>query len=319
MQDTPDPSEETAVRVVQQVFNLTPTLVDRFNTGAQHFVYDVMLPDKTAVVVRLSRRSDLSVAQGAVYWTEYLQGLDLPLPKILASDFSCTQCSFPFVVLERLPGRDLGEVLDNMPATARQRLAIRLTDLQNRVTALPAGQGYGFVANLEDPFPHTSWRGVVNAEIERSRHRIEQAGYIDPSFADCALEACDKFDGYLSSVPPTPFLHDITTKNVIIHNNALSGIVDVDELCFGDPMYLPALINVALCAHMKDMSYVEGILDASGASAEDRAAVRLYSVVHCLGFLGELGTRFNRYAAEPVDSRYQDRLEVLFDDFLSVV
>ena len=44
----------------------------------------------------------------------------------------------------------------------------------------PAGNGYGFVASREEPFPHATWRGVVVAEIGRSRRRIRdvRAGII---------------------------------------------------------------------------------------------------------------------------------------------
>ena len=46
----------------------------------------------------------------------------------------------------------------------------------------------------------------------------------------------------IDSIPPTPFLHDATTKNVLVTaKGAFSGIVDVDDLCFGDPRYPAAL------------------------------------------------------------------------------
>jgi aminoglycoside phosphotransferase (APT) family kinase protein len=46
----------------------------------------------------------------------------------------------------------------------------------------------------------------------------------------------------LDSLPPIPFLHDTTTKNVIVTpGGTFSGIVDVDDLCFGDPRYVVAL------------------------------------------------------------------------------
>ena len=40
----------------------------------------------------------------------------------------------------------------------------------------------------------------------------------------------------LDALSPVPFLHDTTTKNVIVTpEGSFSGIVDVDDLCFGDP------------------------------------------------------------------------------------
>jgi hypothetical protein len=51
----------------------------------------------------------------------------------------------------------------------------------------------------------------------------------------------------LDSLPPIPFLHDTTTKNVIVTpGGTFSGIVDVDDLCFGDTRYVVALTLASL-------------------------------------------------------------------------
>ena len=44
----------------------------------------------------------------------------------------------------------------------------------------------------------------------------------------------------LEAVPPLPFLDDLTTKNVLVDGGRLSGVVDVDVVCFGDPLATPA-------------------------------------------------------------------------------
>src|SRR6202008_257200 len=102
------------------------------------------------------------------------------------------------------------------------------------------------------PFPHRRWRGVVVASLARSRARIRAAGIVGESVIDSVEASASRF-GYLDRVRATPFLHDITTKNVIVHEGRLSGIVDVDDVCFGDPLLLIALIRMALWAHGRDL------------------------------------------------------------------
>ena len=53
--------------------------------------------------------------------------------------------------------------------------------------------------------------------------------------ANCAT----RFERYFAQIRPTPFLDDTTTKNVIVHEGKLSGIVDVDWICFGYPFGQP--------------------------------------------------------------------------------
>jgi len=133
---------------------------------------------------------------------------------------------------------------------------------------------------------------------------------------DAAEAAAERFADHLAQINPTPFLHDITTKNVIVHHGQLTGIVDVDDLCFGDSLLLIALIQMALLAHGLDPAYVEEWLDIIGPDAQQRAALDLYTLQCCVDFMGELGQRFNRAQAAPVDPHYLARLRQLHAHYL---
>jgi hypothetical protein len=62
----------------------------------------------------------------------------------------------------------------------------------------------------------------------------------------------------LNALPPVPFLHDAAAKNVIvIPGGSFSGIVDVDDLCFGDPRYVVALTRASLLAFGGPTRYVD--------------------------------------------------------------
>lgn len=116
---------------------------------------------------------------------------------------------------------------------------------------------------------------------------------------------------YFASVRPIPFLHDITTKNVIIEGARLTGIVDVDDLCFGDPLFLVGLIRVALLANGHSPAYADAWVDVLRPNREQREALRFYTAMFCLDFLGELGHRFNRAQPSPVEKAYVERLKSL--------
>jgi hypothetical protein len=50
---------------------------------------------------------------------------------------------------------------------------------------------------------------------------------------------------------------------------------------------------------------------SSAPDAEQRAALDLYTAQHCVDFMGEIGQRFNRTEAAPVDPSYLARLHCL--------
>lgn len=237
----------------------------------------------------------------------------MPLPELLHADLSLTRHPFPVVLLERLQGDDLGGVYRQLPHDALRALAERLAAIQDVVARLSPGAGFGYAASQDGPFTQRTWRGVVAAHLARSRARIRSAGIVDERVVSPVETAAERF-GYLDRVPATPFLHDITTKNVIIHQ----GIVDVDDLCFGDPLLLIALIRMALLAHRLDPAYFDMWIEIVQPDAEQRVAIDLYTLQHCVDFMSELGQRFNRRDAV-VDPAYGARLRALYDDLLARV
>jgi Phosphotransferase enzyme family len=296
---------------LSEVFGEGAATVARFQTGSSHFVYDVQTATSRRAVVRFSRREEVAAVRGAVYWSHLLRPMGVPLPELLHVDLSMTRYPFPVIVLERLAGRDLGLVYESLSRRELRTLAERLARIQSSVALLPAGRGFGYVADYDGPFPQGSWHDVIVASLNRSRARIRAAAVVNEHVLEPIEAAVERFAPYLERVVPTPFLHDITTKNVIVHEGRLSGIVDVDDLCFGDPLLLIALIRMALLAHEHDPAYFHEWLDIIRPDAEQQAALDLYTVLHCVDFIGELGQRFNRSEAAPVDQAYLARLQAL--------
>ncbi|MEO1016176.1 MAG: phosphotransferase [Pseudomonadota bacterium] len=306
-----DPTERHASAIARELFGAPPGSLSRFPTGMQHFVYDVTMDPGHRIVVRISRPGDIDLAKGAVYWSERLRPLGVPLPEILHVDLEMRRHPFPFIVLERLPGRDLGIVFETLSRSQLQALAAQLIEIQNSVTALPEGAGFGFARAYDDPFPHKSWREVIFSDLARCRRRIRTAGVVAEQSVDTVAAMTEPLEGYLADVRPVPFLHDITTKNVIIDQGRLSGIVDVDDLCFGDPLFLVGLIRVALIAHGRHPGYAQDWVDLLQPDPEQADALDLYTAIHCVGFMSELGNRFNRDEAAPIDPDFLERLRSL--------
>ena len=307
-----EPDESTAIAVASQ-FLPDPVRVARFPTGLQHFVFEATSGTDGTVVVRISRREEVSVARNSCYWSDLLRPLGVPLPRVLHADFAMERHPFPFVILERLPGRDLGFVIDRLPHDALRRLARRLADVQAIVTDLPPGLGYGFAPRMEGPFPQASWRETVAASLSRSRKRICDAGLVSDIYIGRVEAAADRYTEYFASVPATPFLHDITTKNVIVDGSHLSGIVDVDSMCFGDPLFLVGLIRMALLAHGHAVAYADAWVEALRLDMNRRKVIDFYTALHCIGFMAEIGHRFNRHGAAPPCSNYILRLQHTLD------
>jgi aminoglycoside phosphotransferase (APT) family kinase protein len=96
----------------------------------------------------------------------------------------------------------------------------------------------------------------------------------------------------IDSISPTPFLHDTTTRNVIVTDGgAFSGIVDVDDLCFGDPRYPAALTLAVLTAQGGPARYVSAWLEQAGLS--DDRLFQMCVILFLLDLMSEHGQVFN--------------------------
>jgi aminoglycoside phosphotransferase (APT) family kinase protein len=307
------PTEDDAARIARSFASELTRRVTRFPTGLAHYVFDVVLESGRGMVVRIGLPSARGAFEGAEYWSRTLRPLGVPLPALLQAG---DHAGMPYVILERLPGTDLALVYRTLTTQQKRTLAERIVGIQRAVGTLREGSGFGYVARQSGPFPHSTWLGVVQSSLDRSRRRIARAGVFDPGVVVRVERALAAHTSYLNAVRPRPFLDDTTTKNVII-DASLSGIVDVDVVCFGDPLFTLALTRTALLNAVENPDYVTHWCDCLESTDEQRAALSLYTAVFCLDFMGEVGERFNRTDTITVDAEGALRLLGMLEGALS--
>ncbi len=300
--DEPTPTEDIATRIVRERLGWRAPDLRRFTTGIAFFVYDVRQGAEN-VVLRIGRPGQgTALAESLALW-QRLTPLGVPLPRIMVDG---TAEDMPFIIMARLNGTDLGHVMAGLPPARLTAIAHAVADAQMATARLGPGIGFGYAARAEAA-PHQSWGDVVAAHIDRSVRRIAANGLFPADAAAGVLARFSTHRAALDALPPTPFLHDTTTKNVIVTEGGdFSGIVDVDDLCFGDPRYAVALTKAALLAFgAGPLDYVEPWMQRMGL-LED-AVFAFYVAVFLLDFMSEHGMAFNGNQA-PSDAATRERL-----------
>jgi hypothetical protein len=148
---------------------------------------------------------------------------------------------------------------------------------------------------------------------------VERGGVVPVSGLPSLAPRLTALEPYLRSVPRRLFFDDATTKNVIVHEGRLSGLVDVDTLCVGDGFLALGLTKTALLSLGADTRYVDHQADSFAAGDAERAALDLYAAIFCVVFLGEHGLRFNRGAPEPLDHAAIERQRGALESLASPV
>ncbi len=312
----PAPKSTDIFRALRAHRNVNIHSYRRFNTGLAHYVYEVMTDDGP-FVVRMADPEHSNGIPGGVYWHPYLRGVGVPIPNLLGHDLTAP---FPYMILERLPGTDLGHIYDTLTPAQKQTLATQIAEIQNRVATLPHAKSYGYLSSYEIPSnPLSSWSSVLASGLDAATRLITSAGIFDPAVVDRVRHAAAPYEPYFASILPAPFLDDTTTKNVILHEGTLTGIVDTDEICFGDRINALALTHMALLSQKADLDYIAYWAEAWHLTAAQMRIMHLYTACHCVYFMGEMGQKFNKDAPEPVDPARVDYLHTVLGHLLKNV
>lgn len=303
------PTVQDAERILFAVLGKNARNIKRFPTGLANYVYDVVTDDNQNLVVRLTRPDLSFFFQGATFWYSALKQKQVPLPDLYFFDTTGTAYGFPVMIMERLPGKDLGEVYSELTFNQKRVIADQIITIQRSVATMPMGRGYGYARSNNDSSLKQSWLEVLEASLERSTTRIRAAGVVDATIVERVKTAMHSHTKYFASVKPNCFLDDTTTKNVIINEGKLSGIVDVDMVAFGDSLFTLALTAVALLSGGFDTDYTDFWEEQLNLNSEQKRALALYTALFGVDFLSEEGHAFNKEKPETVNRARVQRLE----------
>ena len=110
---------------------------------------------------------------------------------------------------------------------------------------------------------------------------------------DKALNIAKQLESSLKSVTPRPFLWDASERNVLIHRGQIAGIVDVDEICFGDPLFVIALTHVDLTAEGQDSIYTDYWEKMLQLDEGGRLRLQFYKLFYVIVFMRKHGMMTN--------------------------
>lgn len=283
------PTPASAAAAANLATSRAPDEVRRFPTGTSHHVFEALFADGgRPVVVRMGTPELRRGLSDGVRLNRLLRPLGAPLPKILAEGLDEP---LPWVVLERLPGTDLKHVIGSLSQAQLGAIAGSVAAAQAVAARVGSSGRYGYAA-APGTAPHTRWSDVLRASLARSRARIGAAGLFGSEPVEIVAGLVAARQAELDALPATAFLHDTTTKNVIVASSGtFAGIVDVDDLCFGDPRYAPALTMAVLQAYGGPTGYAEAWMRAAGH--RDDRLFRLYVALFLVDLMAEHGQRFN--------------------------
>ncbi|MCL2402505.1 MAG: phosphotransferase [Oscillospiraceae bacterium] len=303
-------SEDIAVKVLAEL-NISPIEIKHFNNGYCHKVYYVKT-ENDEYVLRITSESNKAYYTGGIKWLEALADLKVLVPKVLNHG---RYTDVYFTLLSFINGKDLGDVYASLNETQKRGIVKDLSAIQRTVANLPSSGLYGY-PHSGDENSFETWIEYLQSLLSRSRKRIKATGIFDVEVCDNVDAIMVRLNDYFASVQPVAFLDDISTKNVLVNDGKLAGIVDVDEMCYGDPLLIIGLTNMALRGMKLDTTYIDYWLDDMNADETQRSVVAFYTLLFCVDFMGEQGMRFDNGKKIPADKEVLETLQFNYDDLI---
>lgn len=277
--------EDEAANLAARALGVRPRCVVRQSlSDSGKSVYRVYLPDGQSVVLRTSTRPR------AFAYTQHnlavLGALGLSVQSVRAAGRTASGGSF--IILNWIPGEDLLYELGGMSCAQMTAVAARVVELQQRVCGLPPAKGFGWAPIGRDG-PLQAWTDVFGKPAPASL--LDDGTKLGKLRARLSLVR-SRVEAYFSTVAPAPFLDDLTTKNVLVENGILRGIIDVDFVCYGDPLLSVGATIAFIAADVGQAGrfYGEELIRCWNPSPDALLATRFYAALWTIGFLSAAET-----------------------------
>ena len=269
--------------------------IERCSVGIANYVFIVSTANEK-FVLRCSK--DENAYKDTVYWLNRLSVCEIPIPIVLSEG---KYKDYSYLILSYIRGDDIGNVYCKLNDSEKKQIAKEVVKIQRKVSRLDIH------ADME-----WTWNCFVDKMLNRAEKRIKRKNYFDFNKIYIIKKLQQEIQEYLDKVPIAPYLDDISTKNLLIYEGNVSGIIDIDWIGFGDMLTFVALTRVSLLNMDLDTKYIDYLLDEIRPNTIEYKAFIFYCLIYCVDFMGEIGMQFLDKTI-PVNENIIERLNDIFD------
>jgi len=160
---------------------------------------------------------------------------EVPVPPILAHDFSRTKIDRDFLVMPRTAGTPLSDAL--LAPAARARTLREWGKWVREIHGLEeSGNRFGYVGDHLCMEPQTNWRAAFEVMYTKLLDDIAGCGVYDGETRDQALRLLQDNLHVFESCSTSRLCHgDLWVTNVLVDGEGgVTGVLDFDRACWGD-------------------------------------------------------------------------------------
>lgn len=278
-------------------FGEIPLEIERKTIGICNEVYELKYK-ASSYILRMNRVPDH--LYGTYKFLPLYKKLTIKTPDILAEDYSKSEFPFCYQIQNKIPGKDLGLVIEELSPEQLKGIAKEVSSILDKFNNLPDSLDWEGKAEMEKERPENVLEG-----FERWRRAIgereEACGHIGSEVIEIYDRLLEQYKDYFLSIESKWYYDDICSKNVMVHQGEFTGLVDLDFLCRGD--YLEAIGRMIAVWYGQENGeiYIEEIIRLQKLDAFQRNIIKVYAIFNLTLWLSEAGIKYNENTSAEIN------------------
>jgi len=299
--------------ITRNEFGAAPELITRMTNGICNEVYTVAVGGRE-YIFRLSEAPRYML--GSHNHIPLFRSKGITVPEILAEDLSKTVLPFAYQVQNKIPGRDIKDVIETLSDDQLKSIGAEVANVFRQLADVPNNGKFGVLWG-DDRDLVESW----SAEVARVTQVVigwgTQTGVLDAKLEQILSKINAEYKTYFDRVRPYTYFGDISAKNVMIHDGRFAGLVDVDSLAQGDPLEAIGRIKASWYGTHYGTVYANAVMDSLGLPEPQRNIVTMYALLNRTFWTLENGVQFNQNTSRTVDRQREAEDKKVVGDLLA--
>lgn len=225
-------------QIVRKVTGSSASEKQRIIKGEANEVYAIKIEGVREIIVRINRESEAESRFQKERWAiEQAAKAGVTVPRVLlVESLQLEDRSLGISVEERLPGVSLDELARHMSneelAQTLEVAGMLLSQIHSVKT-----EGFGEI-NQDGRGEHASIAGMLSEEnlTEQRLLAAARSATLDTAIVKRALHTLREFQESYPAVTPHLLHGDFGPKHILIDGGRITGIIDFENACSGDPV-----------------------------------------------------------------------------------
>lgn len=282
--------ENEVYLIIKKHFNQVPEKISRMEAGICNEVFLVKLNDKS-VIVRINNLNRF--LKGSAKNIPLFKSKQIPVPEIIFEDYSRETISYAYQVMTVVEGQDLGKVIKSLKPEQLKSIAKEISDIFLKLSDIPTNGKFGWVDDSDSELVN-SWFDVMQKMYSNLEDRNQKTKILGSGILSLASSLIAKYKDYFINVTSKFVFDDISSKNVIIKDGKFNGLVDLDQIMYGDFLEPIGRIKASWYGTEYGKIYTDAVINYLKLNEKEKKMVTVYAFLNRINWLSEIGIQFNK-------------------------